>query len=580
MKMSKKKIVIISIVSILVIAGAVFAYLYFCTDLFKQTKELFYEYVGKAATTEGNYTYQDMLDDLKNAQTKSFTSKSTIGFELNDKGSSLSSVKNQAAYSALKDLKLNVETKSNPNDKKAACTIGIEYGNNKITDLKFVKTNDLYGIKSDLLDNKFIALENNNLKDFVAKLGVNASFIPNKIEEIDLYDLLYVSKENQDKISNTYKKVLKDSIPSSNYTKLDNVNKTVNGQEQNLTGYSLKITSKDLSNILNNLLNTAKDDDTTLDIIVEKLNKIMETPLIKTSLESYQAMANSKPVLSNNLLGNTSLGNTTSIYAKQKEFTIPKITKETIKQSLEQITNQLKVSTEATANVGDSQMLEFIVYESNGKTAKMELKVVGQTIMAIDFYEENGNNHAVIYSARAESTSRYSAYPSMKLVKMMDMTYNVKQNGNEKKALISMAMFNEDKEVAKISFDVKTNGKVGVGTNNTTSIISIDTPKMGMSFNIDSQIEYTDNVEIEEVNNSNATILNNMSKAEIEAYFKNLSDNLKKMTTNIAMPSSIIPTFPSTIVPTTPSTTTPSTAEPIKIPDVQNPFENLNLNLN
>ena len=535
MKMSKKKIAIISIVSIIVIAGAVFAYLYFCTDLFKPTQELFYEYVGKAAKTEGNYSYQDMLEDLKNAQTKSYSSKSTMGIEINDKGNNLSSVKNQAIFSTLKNLKFNIETRSNPNTKKASYDVSIDYNNNKVASLKLAKTNDLYGIKSDLLDEKFIAIENNNLKDFVTKLGGDASVIPNKIEGIDLYDLLYVSKENQDKIKNTYEKVIKDSIPSSNYTKLENVKKSVNGQEKNLTGYSLKITSQDLTNILNNILDTAKNDDTTLDLIVEKINKLMETPLIKTSLEAYKEMANSKPLQSNNLLGDN-----TSIYAKQKEFTIPKFTKETLKQSLEQLINQFKISTNATANVGNMQVLEFVVYQSNGKTAKMELKAVGQTVMAIDYYEENGNEHMIYYAAQAESTSRYSTIPTIKLVKVMDMIYNVKQNGDEKKAYISMTLFNNEKEAGKVTFDITSNGKVGVGTNNITYKMSIDTQEIGMNINLDSITEFIDNVEVEEINSSNATILNNMSKAEIEAYFKKISTNIEKIMTNVSMPSSII----------------------------------------
>ena len=563
MKMSKKKIAIISIVTVLIIAGVVFAYLYFCTDMFKPTQELFYEYVGKAATTEGNYSYQDMLDDLKTSQTRSYTSKSTIGIELNDKSGSLSSVKSQAAFDILKNVKFNLETKANPQDKKASYSLGVEYGNNKITGLNLVKANDLYGIKSDLLDEKYIALENNNLKEFVKKLGGDASTIPNKIEEIDLYDLLYISKENQDKIKNTYKNVIKDSIPSSNYTKLDNVKKTINGQEQNVNGYSLKISAQDLTNVLNNFVNTAKDDDTTLDLLVEKINKIIDTPLVKQSLETYQEMANRRPV-------NSILGNSSSIYAKQKEVTIPKITKESLKQLLEQLTNQLKASTSLNANMNNAQVLEFVVYESNRKTVRIEMNLVGQTMMAVDFYEENGNNHAVLYIPQATSSSFYSYTPSISLVKLMDIEYNVKRSGNEKKAYMGMTLFNGNTQVAKISFDTTLNGKVGEGVNNSTTKLSIDTAQIGININMDSQIEYTDNVEIEEINSSNATILNNMSKAEIEAYFKKIETNLQKAVSNMSAPSSILNTT------TAPTSTTPTTTEPTKIPDVQNPFDNIN----
>ena len=551
MKFTTKKIAII-IASIIVVAVGVFACLYFFTDMFKSTEELFYEYVGKSAQTEGNYTYQDMLDEIKNAQTKSYTSNSTITMELKDKGTGLSSAKNQASYDALKNLKLSVETKSNPSANKASYNVGVLYDDKKITDFKFTKTNDLYGIKSDLLDSNYIAIENKNLRDFASKFGAYTAALPDKIEGLDLYDLLYISKEDQDKISNTYKNVLKDSIPSSNYSKLENVKKTVNGIEQNLTGYSLKLSVQDMKNILTNLLNKTKEDDTLLNIIEEKTNKLMDSQPVKTSLESYQQMASMK---------NSPYSSTKSIYAKTQNITIPKITKETIKQGIEQLVSQLQAQTnETTSNL---QLLEIVVYASNGKTARMELNIAGKTTFAVDYYEANGNNHAVVYAAQKKESGYYSYSYTMDLVKLMEIEYNVKQNGNEKKLNMGMTIFKDDEQVAKISFDITENGKVGSGTNTQFTKMTVENAKFDMILNMDTKIEYTDNVEVEEINSSNAKILNNMSKDEIKAYFNNISKNLE----------GLIPNMPTNILNTT-NVVSPSTT----IPTISNPFENLDQN--
>lgn len=516
MKLSKKKIIIISIVSVLVIAGAVFAYLYFCTDMFKSTQELFYEYAGKSAMVEDSYSYQDMLEDIKVAQTKSYTGTATIGLEVNDKTQTSSSSimsQSQATANILKNLKLKVQTKSKPSEKKAAYNVALEFANNKITDFDIVKTKDLYGIKSNLLDSNYIAVENNNLKDLFAKFGANTAGIPNKIEEIDLYDLLYVSKEDQERLTKIFTDSFKDGIPASNYSKIGNVTKTINGQEKNVNGYSLKLSGKDMENVLTNALTKLKDDDRVLDLFVEKTNKLMDTPAIKSSLDSYQTMANSK------LRG--------SIYSKANTFTIPKLTKETLKQSLDQVLNQYKNSSNNIAN--EVQVLEIAVYESNGKIAKLEINVAGQTIMAVDYYEENGVNHAVIYMPQTSSTSYYSSIPSYQLVKMMDVTYTVKQNGNEKKANIGIALFTNDKQVAKMSMEITQNGKVGEGKNTSYSIITIETPEVDMKLNIDSEVEYTDNFDVQEINATNSKVLNNMSRSEIEAYFTNIQKNIKNM---------------------------------------------------
>lgn len=516
MKLSKKKIIIISIVSVLVIAGAVFAYLYFCTDMFKSTQELFYEYAGKSAMVEDSYSYQDMLEDIKVAQTKSYTGTATIGLEVNNKtqtGSSSIMSQSQATANILKNLKLKVQTKSKPSEKKASYNVALEFANNKLTDFDIVKTKDLYGIKSNLLDSNYIAVENNNLKDLFAKFGVNTSVLPNKIEEMDLYDLLYVSKEDQDRLTKIFTDSFKEGIPASNYSKIGNVTKTINGQEKNVNGYSLKISGKDMENVLTSILTKLKDDDRVLDIFVEKTNKLMDSPAIKTSLEAYQTMANSK------LRG--------SIYSKANTFTVPKLTKETLKESLEQLMNQYKMNVNYVGN--DIQALEIAVYESNGKIAKLELNVVGQTMMAIDYYEENGVNHAVIYMPQTSSTSYYSYTPSFQLIKMMDIAYTVKQNGNEKTSNIGMAFYANDKQMAKMSIETRRIGKAGEGKNTANSILTIETPEVDMKLNVDSEVEYTDNFEVEEINATNSKVLNNMSKAEIQAYFSNIEKNLKNM---------------------------------------------------
>ena len=559
MKFTKKRIAII-IASIVIVAGGVFACLYFFTDMFKSTEELFYEYVGKSAKNEGSYTYQDMLEDIKNAQTKSYTSNSTITMELKDKGTGLSSAKSQASYDALKNVKLNVEAKSNPSSNKASYNVGILYDDKKITDLKIAKTNDLYGIKSDLLDSNYIAVENKNLREFASKFGAYTAALPDKIEGIDLYDLLYVSKEDQDKISNTYKNILKDSISSSNYSKLENVKKTINGTEQSLTGYSLKISGKDMTNILTNLLNKTKDDDTLLNLIVEKTNKLMDTAPIKTSLEAYQRMASMKDEYSLY----SPYSSTKSIYAKTQDITIPKLTKETVKQGIEELISRLQTQLQTNETASALQVLEIVVYQSNGKTARMELNVVGQTALAVDFYEANGNNHAVIYAAQQRENGSYSRSYTMNLVKLMEIEYNVKQSGDEKKSNIGMTIFKDDEQVAKVSFDITANGKVGTGTNTQLTKMTVETSKVDMILNMDSKIEYTDNVEVEEINSSNAKILNNMSKTEIETYFNNIAKNLKGLIPNI--PTNTLNS--NTIVPTT-------TAPITTIPTISNPFENM-----
>ena len=65
---SKKKVIGILFIIVLIAAIAGFAYLYFFTDMFKTPEEMFYKYLEKISKNESDYSYQTMLEDLKNNQ--------------------------------------------------------------------------------------------------------------------------------------------------------------------------------------------------------------------------------------------------------------------------------------------------------------------------------------------------------------------------------------------------------------------------------------------------------------------------------------------------------------------------------
>lgn len=495
MKLKKKNIAII-IALIIVIAGGIFAYLYFCTDMFKTPEDLFYEYIGKAAKTEEKYDYQDFLEELRKTQTKSFEGKATVGIELDSKKSS--DKNQQATYALVNGLKLNLETKSNPNEKKEEYNIGIEYNGADITEIGLVKDDEIYGVKSEFLDDKYVAVENNNLKDLMRKLGASTTGIPDKIEPLDMYELLYISKEDQDKIVNTYKDILKNSIPSENYKKVENVIQKVNGVDTNTTVYALSINEKEFYNIMLKVLETAKNDDLTLNLIVDKVNSYIDS---MPSLQTYQTYSNK---------------------------TI-NLTKEDLTDAIEDLIEELNDELE---NADESSTAEIVVYVSDGKTVRIETKVDNEIASAIDFYTENDKEHIVLY-ARENNYSKYSSYSyrnttSSELSKVMEIEYKTSKNQDEENAEIALIIYDDEEEVSKITFEGTTKGKVGEGQNQNSYKFKVETDELSVGFTIDSEIEYTDSVEIEGLNSKNSTILNDMSRTELNKFFENVSKNAQK----------------------------------------------------
>ena len=95
--------------------------------------------------------------------------------------------------------------------------LGYDFGAGKDID-NIIKNADIYAVQSDMLNDKYIAVENNNLKELAQKLGMDEENIPDRIEQVNAYDLLYVSKEDRKEISNKYKEVINDKINKNNYT--------------------------------------------------------------------------------------------------------------------------------------------------------------------------------------------------------------------------------------------------------------------------------------------------------------------------------------------------------------------------
>ena len=326
-----------------------------------------------------------------------------------------------------------------------------------------------------------------------------------EIETIDIYKLLYISKEDQDKIANTYKDVIKNNISSDKFVKTENVNKKVNGADINTTAYSLKLNEKDFLNIMTKVFETLKDDDTMLNLIVDKMNTIIN---LNPTIQTYM--------------------NNKSIYSSK---ITESLTKENLKQYIDEAIKGLKGIETSNNNLS----VEFVVYESNFETVRMEFKVNDEVIMAFDFSNKDNKQHITMYAQETGKLSYdYSRYAlsnrtkSSELVKLMEVETKTTKNNDEIKSEGEITAYSGNEKLFKLVFDVSTKGKVGQGKNNQTCKMNIETEDISIGFTIDSEIEYTDNVEIEDLNSKNSNILNDMSKEEIQKLFNKIAQDFEK----------------------------------------------------
>ena len=261
MKNSKFKIIIIAVIAIIILGCAVFAWLYFGTDMFKSNKELFYKYASQFNLSDF-INIENYNNFLKRKQTETHSSSGAIGVQVTKGEQTISD-------------NLQYSSNSDPSNNKESSEINLNRNDQTILIMHYLKNQDLYGIKFDDLVKQYIVLENNNLKEFAAKLGMqDTSSIPDKFEELNVD----INTEELKNIYNNYLNIIASKIPDANYSKIDE-------------GYKIELSSNELKEIMQTVFETMEADEQIYNNIIS-INKGLTFDNYKTMIQT----------LSNNVL--------------------------------------------------------------------------------------------------------------------------------------------------------------------------------------------------------------------------------------------------------------------------------------
>lgn len=486
---SKSKKIIITLLVVLILAAAVFAYLYFFTDMFKTPEDLFYKYLGKMGKSESDFSYQETLENLQKIKDKSYTEKSTAKVEIKTKGNSYKNKIDQVTYDEISKMRIDMESKNIPSQKKSEGKMELKYNDENVTQLEYFQNSDKYGVKSEFLGENFVVLENKNLKSLFRKLGMPSTNVPDQFEDMDLYDLLYLSKEDQEKISKGYLEAIRKSIPQENYKKQENVTKTVNGNDVNTTVYSLELNAKDLINVLIGILEQMKNDDKMLEIFTDKMEKF--------STMNLSPEANSM----------------------MQYFDIKGMSKEQMSRQIEYLITGLKISMAYADTPISSTILpkiEIDICVTNDEVKKLEFKTADEVVFALDIYNVEDKEHIDVLVA---DDSYYG-----RLKKVLGIENKTTKNGDEAKAEGALYFITNGQE-QKVGYEITKNGKAGEGKNVVDCKLFFDTEELTFEIAVNSELEYTDDVNIEGKNSKNELVLNDMSKEELEKYFEKVGND-------------------------------------------------------
>lgn len=276
--MKKSTKIIIAVVSVILVAAIVFAVLYFATDLFKtkNPKKAFFEQLDKVAASENEFSYSDMIANLKKTQDSSYEGKGKMSMDI-ELGGMLAREEYANIIEVLNDAEISYESKVDAKNSNSYTSMNITYNGKDLGKIDLLVSDEKIGAKIDGITDKYLTVTVDELMEAL-DLDTSSIDMSNLSENIDInevVDILDISNDEIKRITDRYKKVLEDAIPEDNYSSKDE-KITVNGKEINAKAYTVEISEKDLVKIAKNILKSLEEDDATLNLLIDKVNKLME----------------------------------------------------------------------------------------------------------------------------------------------------------------------------------------------------------------------------------------------------------------------------------------------------------------
>ena len=251
-KNTKILMILITIVVIfLLVLGIVFVFL--ATDLFKSDKELFFKYMTQMGDVKEGFIENNLIQYFEKQKTTPYNDEGT--FSVN-----IASEKNQEQLENINNFNITFSGQVDTANSKSNQEISLNYSDDVKFPIKYKQIENKIGLQTDYVGKNFIALETDKLDNlFENTMSINMDSLQ-KLQELDKIEL---TEEEKNHIQSTYGEIFNQQLSKEKFSKV---------KESDKNGYKLSLTGEELKNIILQLLETLKDDQTTLD----KLNGYLQ----------------------------------------------------------------------------------------------------------------------------------------------------------------------------------------------------------------------------------------------------------------------------------------------------------------
>lgn len=257
--MKKKIALTLLIVVILLGIGGVYAY--FATNAFKTDKELFFSYMTSDWLSD--LKDENLKEYIKKQENNAYTNKGSIALEVQDDGSI-----SDETLQMIKNSKITFEGKTDNSKKIAEQTLTMELAQGINIPVKVRRDGETLGIQSNLLNTKFIAVRNKNLKNLLERLGADAEDVPDKI---DFEESTFTESEIKE-LKEKYFSILDENLDEELFSK---------EKENDQTIIKLSMTEEKAKDVLIKIFQTIRDDET----LLKKFSGVIDRDDLKQQID-------------------------------------------------------------------------------------------------------------------------------------------------------------------------------------------------------------------------------------------------------------------------------------------------------
>lgn len=257
--MKKKIALTLLIVVILLGIGGVYAY--FATNAFKTDKELFFAYMTSDWLSD--LKDENLKEYIKKQENNAYTNKGSIALEVQDDGSI-----SDETLQMIKNNKVTFEGKTDNSKKIAEQTLTMELAQGINIPVKVRRDGETLGIQSNLLNTKFIAVRNENLKSLLERLGADAEDVPDKI---DFEESTFTESEIKE-LKEKYFSILDENLDEELFSK---------EKENDQTTIKLSMTEEKAKDVLIKIFQTIRDDET----LLKKFSGVIDKDDLKQQID-------------------------------------------------------------------------------------------------------------------------------------------------------------------------------------------------------------------------------------------------------------------------------------------------------